>query len=444
MKDLFANNSVKLRSLLSVAALFLSGAAATFAYNLYNDASIAYDKAFETISIIQILLILFIGLNLYKLMKEDEFSGGLLSMIREDYCEGDIIFNTISDGIAMVDMKGKIKMANAGFCSILNVQKPDIINKNIYDLYAGMDSEYDGRALALLVIETLESKREHRHKEKVYIKNNESRYLSISTYIMKSQRKKNMGVLCVAHDFTEKKKIEQQMTQVEKLALAGQLAAELAHEIKNPICSIKGLVQIMGKKHGMENGYHYTVVMSEIDRISALLKDFLSLTHARSFYEEISIAEVFSDIMPVLERQAESKSIDIRMEVDDDLPFVLADREHLKQVIINIVHNAIDAVKKDGKIDIYIQKHRDQDKIRLEFKDNGPGIKEEHLHRIFDPFFTTKQDGSGLGLVISKRIVEKHGGKLLAYNNPEGGASFVVELPDSGRLERENRDFMVS
>lgn len=444
MKDIFDNISLKLRGVLSIVGLFLAGLTAFFAYSLYFNTSISDEKLFKSISAIEIILIAFIGFNLYKLIKEDAFLKSFLDAIREEHYEGDIIFNTISDGIAVIDLKGKVKTVNQGLCKILGIDGTKVMNKNIYDIYAGLSVDHESRILASLIIETLETNNEYFQQEKIYIKDNESRYLTVSTYLLKGKSKKLLGVLCVVHDFTERKKIEQQMIQIEKLALAGQLAAELAHEIRNPICSIKGLVQVMSKKHGMENGYYYNVVMNEIDRISALLKDFLSLTHAKSVFKEISITQVFADILPILESQAYDKNITISMNVEDNLPCILADQEHLKQVIINIVQNAIDAVKNNGKIDIRIQKNTEEGKIKLEFKDNGVGIRNEHLQKIFDPFFTTKENGSGLGLVISQRIIEKHKGKLYAYNNPEGGSTFAIELPDMNRYANEDRSFKVS
>jgi signal transduction histidine kinase len=300
-----------------------------------------------------------------------------------------------------------------------------------------LKSNYENSLLPKVLIESLETQKELKHIERSYTRNEEILYLSVSTYLLKSKFKKVIGILAVIHDITQEKRFEQQLIRVEKLANAGQMAAELAHEIKNPICSIKGLIQIMGKKYCLEDSKYYEVITSEIERISVLLQRFLTLAQTEPKFAKVGMNSLVEEVMPLLESYAESKNINIYVDMQRQIPNINADSEGIKQVIINIIQNGIDALAEKGRINISLWHDQISDLLRMEFKDNGSGIRPEHLDKIFEPFFTTKNDGSGLGLAISHKIIENHKGRLFAFNNLDGGATFVIELPIAKDYEIE-------
>jgi PAS domain S-box-containing protein len=359
-------------------------------------------------------------------------------IMSDEISEGSTIFNTISDGIIVINNKGKVRNVNQGLCCILGLEEKDIINKNLHNLLTEWDSNNQNKLLPGIVIESLETQKEFRQQEKVFVRNTEVLYIAVSTYMLRDKNKNLMGVLAVIHDFTQRKMLEQQLMQVERLATAGQLAAELAHEIKNPICSIKGLIQIMGKKHCLEDSKYYEVITDEIERINVLLQRFLALTQNTQKLEKTSINKVVEEIVPLVESYAESKNINISLDMQKEMPSIYADKENIRQVIVNIVQNGIDALSKNGKMSITIWFDQINDFIKMEFKDNGSGIKPEYLDKIFEPFFTTKDSGSGLGLAISHKIIESHCGKLFAFNNLDGGATFVIELPTVKSCDMNN------
>ncbi|MDD4503266.1 MAG: ATP-binding protein [Clostridiaceae bacterium] len=350
-------------------------------------------------------------------------------MRRDEISDGGSIFNTISDGIIVTDKKGRVRNINQGLCRILGLEEKQIINKNLYNLINELGYSDENKSLPFIVIESLESQKEFRQKEKVFVLGTEVRYLAISTYMLRNKSKNVIGVLAVVHDFTHNKRLEQQLLHVEKLATAGQMAAELAHEIKNPICSIKGLIQIIGKKYCIEDSKYYEVITKEIDRISFLTQGFLTLTQKKPILEKISIIDAVEGILPLVEGYAESKNININVDIQKEVPFINADTENIRQVIVNIIQNGIDALHENGRMNISIWYDQINELVKMEFKDNGSGIKQEYLDKIFEPFFTTKGNGTGLGLAISHKIIENHCGRLFAFNNLDGGATFVVELP---------------
>lgn len=438
MKEILSNVSLKIKHALAlVITLFIVFIIVYTAYVFFSP-SIYGDKVFKTIALGQILLIVFISYSMYNLLKGDSVLKGFSGMMRDEMSEGSPIFNSISDGIILVDGKGRIRNVNQGLCSILGFEEKQLINKNIYNLLNEWEGNFENRLLPGIVIESLETQREFRQQEKVFVRDDEILYLAVSTYMLRNKNKNITGVLAVVHDFTQRRKLEQQLMHVEKLATAGQMAAELAHEIKNPICSIKGLIQIMGKKHSLEDSKYFEVITNEIDRISALLQGFLALTQNKPKLEAVRVESIVEQIAPLIESYAESKNIQINIDLQKEMPYINADRDNLKQVIVNIVQNGIDALPDNGHMNISIWYDQINDLIKMEFKDNGSGIKPEYLDKIFEPFFTTKDNGSGLGLAISHKIIENHCGKLFAFNNLDGGATFAIELPVAKLYEINN------
>jgi PAS domain S-box-containing protein len=429
MKELLSNISFKTKYFPTlIASLFFASNTIYFVFT-YSKSSTNSDKLFNILAVSEIFLIVFISFNLYSLIKNNAVFSNDYGMMTDDIYESVNIFNTISEGIIVVDSKGKVRKINQGLCSILGIEDKQIVGKSLYNFLNEKERGEDSKLLSSMVIETLEAQKEFRQQEKVVARNSAVCYLSVSTYMLRNKYKRVIGVFAVVHDCTQRKRLEQRLKQIENLATIGQMSAELAHEIKNPICAIKGLIQIMGKKQGLEENKYYEVITGEIDRINILLQRFLSSTQNSPKLEKVNIKNIFEGVAPLVDSYAESKHISINVDMQKEMPDINADKENIKQVIINIVQNGIDALPINGKMNISIWYDHIMDLVKMDFKDNGCGIRQEHLDKIFEPFFTTKNNGSGLGLAISHKIIEKHCGKLFAFNNLDGGATFVIELP---------------
>jgi PAS domain S-box-containing protein len=429
MKEMLNSVSIKTKYIISLLAALFFIFNVIYIIFMFSDAAINSSKLFIGLAFTELLLIVFVSGSMYKLIKNDSVLRNVTVFMKDEISDFSSAFNEISDGIIVVDRKGKVTNINKGMCSILAVEEKQIINKNLYNLLNELDSGDENKSLPWLVIESLETQKEFRQMEKVIVREKEILYLTVSTYILRNKNKSVVGALAVVHNYTSMKKLEQQLMHVEKLATAGQMAAELAHEIKNPICSIKGLIQIMGKKHSLEDSKYYEVITNEIDRISDLLQGFLSLAHNKPKFENVSIKKIVEEVVPLVESYAETKNIDIKVDMQKEIPSINADSDNIKQVIVNIVQNGIDALPRYGRLNMSVWYDQINEKVKMEFKDNGSGIKTEYLDKIFEPFFTTKENGSGLGLAISYKIVESHFGRLFAFNNQDGGATFVIELP---------------
>ena len=432
MKEFFDGVSLKTKYIFSLSSLIILTLIIVYATFIYpNPDTNSY--IIKILIFSEMLVVLLMGRIAHKLITSDSNHNSVFNIIRDDISDGSMIFNTISEGIIVTDNKGRVRNINQGLCRILGVEENQIVNRNIYNLLNELNYNNASKSLLLMLIESLETQKEYRQREEMFVIDEESCYLAVSTYMMRGKSKNVIGVLAVVHDFTLKKKLEEQLLHVEKLATAGQMAAELAHEIKNPICSVKGLVQLMGKKHCLEGSKYYEIITNEINRISALTQGFLTLTQKRPVFTKTCISGIIEEVIPLIESNAEVKKVHINVDMQKDIPMVNADRESIRQVIINIVLNGIEVLHENGRMNISIWYDQINELVKMEFKDNGEGIKPEYLDKIFEPFFTTKENGTGLGLAISRRIIEGHYGKLFAFNNFDGGATFVIELPAATR-----------
>jgi signal transduction histidine kinase len=216
----------------------------------------------------------------------------------------------------------------------------------------------------------------------------------------------------------------------DKLALVSRMAAEVAHEVRSPLTAVKGVARLLesaaGSGEDQKIHQYQEIVTEEIERIENILGSLQDLT------KPISIEKEKVDINQIVERTIQIASVDelglsISFKKGENIPMVDADPSLLKQVTLNIVRNASDACEKDGKLDIVTS--LDHDFIRIEFSDNGTGVSEEVRTRIFEPFFTTKNKGLGLGLVVIRRIVEAHAGRIFIDNVEPAGARVTILLP---------------
>jgi len=243
--------------------------------------------------------------------------------------------------------------------------------------------------------------------------------------------------------FEDLKLFQQQMVQNEKLMSIGELAAGAAHEINNPLTGILGYSDLLVDDSSLSD--RQRVVADKIRQLARRIKTLV--TSLLSFARRVPSEKTSLDLNQVIETALHLSNIDLRdkkieVEVlpDSELPAVYGDANQLLQVCFNLMSNAVDAIEEVGGGKIVIRTDHDLQKVLIEFSDTGPGIKSPQ--QVFDPFFTTKPvgKGTGLGLSICYGIVQEHGGQISCWNRPEGGATFLVELPlMSNGASREER-----
>jgi two-component system nitrogen regulation sensor histidine kinase GlnL len=271
------------------------------------------------------------------------------------------------------------------------------------------------------------------------------------------------GAIAVITDITDVKLLEAEVRRVERLATVGTLAAGVAHEIKNPLVSLKTFAQLLPQKYDdPEFRTSFSQIASaEIERINSLVEQLLRFARPpKPIAVPIDVHEPLEGTLSLLATELTKKNISVKTHYHEGPLIVHGDSEQLRQVFMNVLLNAVEALspKGGGEIEITTGKRRrwswiappsnsplpqgyswSDEEATIRIEDNGPGIKEAHLKYVFDPFFTTKDTGHGLGLSIAHNIVREHHGSINADNRPGGGAAFTVTLPLLETQEEKQR-----
>jgi signal transduction histidine kinase len=227
------------------------------------------------------------------------------------------------------------------------------------------------------------------------------------------------------------RKTEAQLIRSEKFAALGQLAAGIAHEIRNPLTSINILIHSLTEKLPTENSQweDLKVIEEEILRINEIVDQFLRFAKPASpLFEKADLVPIIEETFQLVRPQIKRGKISVQKEFEP-LPFVTVDKEQIKQVILNLLINAIQAMPKGGRLVLSSRVSREGYWVELTVQDSGIGIPPEDLDKLFDPFFSTKEGGIGLGLSIAHRIVDQHHGKIEVDSNPGKGTRFTISLP---------------
>jgi two-component system, sporulation sensor kinase D len=222
---------------------------------------------------------------------------------------------------------------------------------------------------------------------------------------------------------------EKEQTEIQKLELIGNLAASTAHEIRNPLTGIKGLVTLLSEEHLDKNSqYYFGVIQKEIDRINAIVSELLVLGKPTSYTLNSYDAKIImKEIEPIILSEANFMNVDLNIQYPNDYLPIACVKDHLKQVVLNLAKNSLQAMQNGGKLRIILQKDANTCVIRVE--DTGIGMQKEQLTKVFDPFYTMKKDGSGLGLTVCKRIIETFGGQIMIDSTPKVGTQVEIILP---------------
>jgi len=227
------------------------------------------------------------------------------------------------------------------------------------------------------------------------------------------------------------RKTEAQLIRSEKLAALGQLAAGIAHEIRNPLTSINILIHSLTENFPSEDSHRedLNVIEEEIDRINEILDRFLRFAKpAAPLLERTEVASIFEETLQLIRPRMEKQRIHVQKEFQD-LPMILMDREQIKQVALNLLLNAVQAMPRGGTLTLRGQNSKDGQWITIFIQDSGVGIPDEDMNKLFNPFFSTKEGGIGLGLSIAHRIIDQHHGKIEVESDPGKGTLFTIWLP---------------
>lgn len=221
---------------------------------------------------------------------------------------------------------------------------------------------------------------------------------------------------------------QQLQMQAQKLAVAGQIAAGIAHEVRNPLTSVNGFLQLMKTQYPERTDY-FDIIFSEIKRIDFVLSELLVLAKPQAVhFQEVQLHELLEQVITLLKTNAVLSNIDLKQPFKkQDAGAILADANQMKQLFINLIKNAIEAMPEGGSIYISTEKVLNEWKITIQ--DEGKGMSEEDIQKIYDPFFSTKKEGTGLGLTICAAILKDHHGRMDVSSELGKGTAFHIYLP---------------
>ena len=348
-----------------------------------------------------------------------------LEMLKEN------IIQNISSGLVALDENSKIIVFNRGAERIFNIDSRDAIQKDISYIIPH-------------IIPYLKVRNPHKFSHLSYKRKSDQEIdllLNISPLQEHDGSKK--GTILVFQDTTRIREMEQEVKRMEDLAMLGELAAGIAHEIRNPLASISGSIQVLSdslsKEEARINRRLMEIVLREVNRLNNLINDFLHFARPQRInIEEFELNQLIMDTLYIFQNSKHwSKYLDIETKIMSPLT-IKSDPQQLKQVFWNIFLNASEAMPKGGLISIgadsetnFQSSIESVELVRIKIEDNGPGLDSKIAKDMFKPFSTTKKDGSGLGLAIVKRIVEGLGGKVSGENLASGGAAITILLPVS-------------
>ncbi|GBF12113.1 sporulation kinase A [Tepidibacillus sp. HK-1] len=257
----------------------------------------------------------------------------------------------------------------------------------------------------------------------------DGRVIYVEVLAIPIQYEGKSSIQIVARDIFERKRAEEMIRKSEKLSAISQLAAGIAHEIRNPLTSLKGFTQIL-QSGATEKEEYYQIMLSELKRIETIISELLMLAKPQEIQlQKKSVEELLQHVITLLGSEAIMANVEIVTDFESDLPMIRCEENQLKQVFINLLKNAIEAMPDGGKIMIKLNRVENTNEILVSFIDEGQGIPEQLLSKLGEPFYTTKEKGTGLGLMVSHRIIKNHQGRMEFKSKQGLGTMVHIFLP---------------
>jgi two-component system, sporulation sensor kinase A len=334
------------------------------------------------------------------------------------------VFHYSTDGIVVFDLQAKILNVNPAFERMTGWSKMELLNEE-HPLTPADELEYVMKCFRAVASGNLPFV-EYQGKK---IRKNGSYVDIIATLSpIKDERGNVIAVTGMAKDITELMKTQEFILQSEKLSAIGQLAAGIAHEIRNPLTSLKGFLKLLSPLSNDLGTKYISIMEGELDRIEQIVNEFLVLAKPQpSEFKLGNSVELLHHVITLMESQANMNNIEINTIFDMNAPLVLCNKNQLKQVFLNVIKNAIEAMPKGGTL--HIQTKTNNQTIQIIVTDEGKGIPHDELKKIGDPFFTTKDGGTGLGLLVSQRIIKNHRGAIDISSKVGNGTTVTITLP---------------
>ncbi|CAA7601606.1 Two component system, signal transduction histidine kinase [Acididesulfobacillus acetoxydans] len=347
----------------------------------------------------------------------------MASRLREAQTHRDALLVNSPNGIITVDASGKIVLFNPAAAFLTGIEQTAALSLNY--LQAGFSE-----SLQTLIHTLLQQEETVRAKETLYTRpDGTSIAMAVTGSRLFDMQNRLIGVLLVMIDLREKRLLEEQVLRASRLAALGELASGVAHEIRNPLTAVKGYTQLLDEElpAGDEKHEYTSVIEKEVWRLDRLVQELLAFARpAASRFQPVDLNAAIDETLVLIDNRALREHIELIRDFGEHI-VVEADREQIKQILLNLLLNAIQAITEQGTI--YLSTRRYDEEAIVRIIDSGTGIMPEHMGELFNPFFTTKEQGTGLGLAIVHQLVELHHGHIQVRSAPERGAAFEIHLP---------------
>ncbi|WHY87874.1 ATP-binding protein [Neobacillus novalis] len=331
------------------------------------------------------------------------------------------IFEDSIDGLILWDNQHRIVDINLAGEKMLCLPKERLIGFRLYDLYTHHESNTqeiiqhieqvlnNGHCTPITIVETVDGKKKY------------------FEYSSKAEIVEGLN-FTVFKDISEMMEMQEHLRKSDTLNVIGELAAGIAHEIRNPMTALKGFIQLLEGSIMKEHSMYYQVITSELQRIDSIINEFLILAKPQATrYEEKEITQIMKETVDLLTAQAVLHNVQFVTNYNEQLPPIFCEPNQLKKVFINLIKNAIEVMQEGGNITITIKKIANRMSISIE--DEGIGIPKEIINKLGEPFYTTKDQGTGLGLMVSFRIIAEHKGTINVESEEGKGTIFRITLP---------------
>ncbi|WP_280771067.1 cache domain-containing protein [Salipaludibacillus daqingensis] len=260
-------------------------------------------------------------------------------------------------------------------------------------------------------------------------------FLSVSNLPTMEEEPTKKEMLIVFYDLTEKRQMERELLRSEKLKVVGEMSAGFAHEIRNPLTTIKGFIQLFKERSSEENQKHYPLVIEEIDRVNKIMNELLNIANPNPKEEKTTanVERILKDIILLQESQMKKNHIDLETFFQGDIPDMEVNVNKLKQVFINLIQNGIEAMPDGGRMNIRTRLEDgyspSEQRVVIQIQDTGIGMNSSTMEKLGTPFFTTKETGTGLGITTSYRVIEEMDGTINVSSETNQGTSFTISIP---------------
>jgi two-component system sensor histidine kinase PilS (NtrC family) len=340
------------------------------------------------------------------------------------------IIESVETGIMTINLQKKIKSFNRAAEEMTGLTLAKIENRSLDEIFPGFLEAFEK-----IRKRDLKNSAKTRFNIRIAGKENKRLILECSSSALKDYKGRRIGDIFILQDVTSMKDMEHALEKSSRLAFIGEMAAGLAHEMRNPLASISGSIQVLKRDLPLNKTDEklMQIIMRGRDQLESFIKDFLLLARPTpGIRESLLLSEVIEDVFDSIHYVPEWRDhIKVTLSLSDHM-MVLANKTEMREVLWNLALNAIQAMHEGGTLSVETKKIFDQSSkaiLEMRIMDTGHGIDSQYLEKIFEPFYTTKERGTGLGLAIVNRIVENYAGHIMVESTPGHGTTVIVRLP---------------